>query len=844
MRGRFGLRLVEENPLFSRYELTNIAFTAGSIAGRNYKIIGRGTYTVGGEVALLQEMLLEVCIDDGFTNRLCYLTNATPTLSRRWPLLEVELVQTNGTFTQVYHLQLVAAPLRDFWFSTAHEFTSANWNPPTNRVSSGDLLTFGGGLQNRNAELTARVGILPLLPDLGLDALTVSGNGEILFSLDRDVFSDLHGWLQHGDLLSDTGRLVQRNQDLYAAFAPMPSPSPPDVGLDAVHVLESGEIYYSIEGDLFSERLGVMLQRGDLLSDRGVVVRRHEALLARFHPPPTLGPERYDYGLDAVHVWPSGEIWFSVEEGFQDGQLGPIQPGDLLSDQGSIVFHNLELLRPFAPIEDLGDFGLDAVAVITNALPPGPSPLPQPEWHYMLLQDSQLIDNCSVCDRIPIIVPMRGSFDLRLVEENPLFSRYAVQNVSFFVSGPLGSIYKVEGHGTYRVGGEVAVVQEMFLELLIDDGVMNKLCYLTNDASIVDRRWPMIKLGLDQTNGTVAQTYRLDLAAAPLHEIWFSTRHGFHPGVTMPYTNYVTAGDLVSSAGRVVKRHHELTGRLGFMPVVPDPGLDAVDILPAGEIAFSIEQDMFSESLGPLHEGDVLSNNGYVLHRYTELIGAFSPEPPLADQGLDALHMAGSAGAAGEIYFSIERDFFSEILGRTIRRGDLLSSRGTIIKTNEQLIARFNPADPKKDYGLDAIWAWPGGEVWFSTEDSFSGQDFESYHSGDILSDHGYVVYRHPELLSGFAPLEDLGDFGLDALFIVSDAAPPLPGSQFTRVQRQPEAGIVELQWNGRGRVFQVERSQNVPGPYLPVSEIAPDLFFNDTAAPTASQSFYRLRQW
>src|SRR6266540_2103798 len=82
MRGTFELRLVEENTLFSRYELTNIEFTAGSVAGRTYKVVGRGTYSVGGEVALIQNMFLEVFIDDGFTNRLCYLTNATPALSR------------------------------------------------------------------------------------------------------------------------------------------------------------------------------------------------------------------------------------------------------------------------------------------------------------------------------------------------------------------------------------------------------------------------------------------------------------------------------------------------------------------------------------------------------------------------------------------------------------------------------------------------------------------------------------------------------------------------------------------------------------------------------------------
>ena len=34
---------------------------------------------------------------------------------------------------------------------------------------------------------------------------------------------------------------------------------------------------------------------------------------------------------------------------------------------------------------------------------------------------------------------------------------------------------------------------------------------------------------------------------------------------------------------------------------------NAVEVLSGGEIAFSMEQDIFSESLGPLYHGDVLS---------------------------------------------------------------------------------------------------------------------------------------------------------------------------------------------------------------------------------------------
>ena len=70
-------------------------------------------------------------------------------------------------------------------------------------------------------------------------------------------------------------------------------------------------------------------------------------------------PVEADYGLDAIYVWSSGEIWFLIEEGFVDQNLGAIMPGDLLSDQGMVVYRNLELLGAFAPLEDLADFGLE-----------------------------------------------------------------------------------------------------------------------------------------------------------------------------------------------------------------------------------------------------------------------------------------------------------------------------------------------------------------------------------------------------------------------------------------------------------------------------------------------------
>jgi hypothetical protein len=461
---------------------------------------------------------------------------------------------------------------------------------------------------------------------------------------------------------------------------------------------------------------------------------------------------------------------------------------------------------------------------------------------YMLLPGSELTDDCRVCGRPTIMVPMRGTFGLRLVQENPLVSTYAVENLAFTAGWINGPFYNITGKGTYTLGGEVTILQDMFLELVIDNQSVATAGRFTNDSRFLTRPWPSLEINLPQTNGTDLLTYTLKITAAPVREFWFSTANGFHPGIQLPHTDYVSPGDLISSTGRFVKRNAELTAGLGIMPLVPDLGLDAVTVLPGGEIAWSAERDIFSETLGALHHGDLLSNRGRIVRTYAEWIRPFSPEPPPADPGLDAVQVLDS----GEVYFSIETNFWSETLSRAIRSGDLLSSHGYVVKSNEELIARFQPPDPKKDYGLDAIFVWPSGEVWFSVETGFYGPHFETYTRGDLLSDQGYVVYRNLDLLAAFAPVEDLADFGLDALFVITDATPTPPTPlRLMSPDLQLPSGEVTLRWEGKGRVYQCERTDNVEGPYVSVGPITTESVFTDFGALTNKPTgFYRVQQW
>lgn len=483
--------------------------------------------------------------------------------------------------------------------------------------------------------------------------------------------------------------------------------------------------------------------------------------------------------------------------------------------------------------------GIAPLAAVKGQTPPGNT-----IWVYTLVNGSQLTEDCPVCDHVTAPIPMRGTFQLRALGQGPLFSNYAVENIAFQTEQTGGRRYKVSGRGTFRIGGEIGVQQDLILETTIDNGLTNTICELTNATPQIARRWPMFQAEADQTNGTLVQQYRLDIRAAPFREIWFSTLTNFHASIWNTPSNAVSGGDLLASSGRIVKGNHELTGRLGIQPLVPDLGLKDIDILPGGEIAFSIEQSVFSETLGMLLPQDLLSDGGRVVrHANPDLIGKFQPTPLPHFVGLDAVQVMDD----GQVYFSVQKQFGSGNLGVTVQPGDLLSDDGTMVKSGSQLLAAFNPTNVSKDYGLKSVFVWPSSEVWFSTRDGFFSTNGSFFGAGDLLSDQGYLVYSNAELLASFEPLESPADLGLDALFVVSDvaaAAVPPAFLSVPSVTNQPPATLL-LQRNKGDRVFQLEASTNVLGPYLPIGPITTDTLFTDPGVLTyQAQRFYRLQQW
>ncbi len=97
---------------------------------------------------------------------------------------------------------------------------------------------------------------------------------------------------------------------------------------------------------------------------------------------------------------------------------------------------------------------------------------------YKLYAGSSLEYGCFGPCACPVAIsgPLRGTFTFYRTSVDPLFDHYALVNIDWAYTigasapGTLRTVY-IKGHGTYDVGGEVALTQRMVLELRSDGGL-------------------------------------------------------------------------------------------------------------------------------------------------------------------------------------------------------------------------------------------------------------------------------------------------------------------------------------------------------------------------------------
>ena len=160
---------------------------------------------------------------------------------------------------------------------------------------------------------------------------------------------------------------------------------------------------------------------------------------------------------------------------------------------------------------------LVAVALLASCVGVAPvlaqSSVPEPNLYTLVSPPSEFEWGCFGPCACPILVrsPLTGTFVLRPLHTDPLFTTFEVRDIrwSYPESPQSGTI---TGSGTYRRGGEVAVVEQMTLDLSFNGGPPQRF-----DSGLVPAGapFPMITTRLS-LHGEYCHDSVLTVSAKPL----------------------------------------------------------------------------------------------------------------------------------------------------------------------------------------------------------------------------------------------------------------------------------------------------------------------------------------
>ena len=132
---------------------------------------------------------------------------------------------------------------------------------------------------------------------------------------------------------------------------------------------------------------------------------------------------------------------------------------------------------------------------------------------YELSSDSTYYQGCAAPCECPIgiIGQMTGTFRLIPLRPTPLFTQYRLAYMSWRVVDPNGQVvHKITGSGLYQVGGEVARMHQLILDLRIDGNPAHFNSGLIQD----DSQFPIISITVDR--GTTCFDILLHVVADPI----------------------------------------------------------------------------------------------------------------------------------------------------------------------------------------------------------------------------------------------------------------------------------------------------------------------------------------
>ena len=132
---------------------------------------------------------------------------------------------------------------------------------------------------------------------------------------------------------------------------------------------------------------------------------------------------------------------------------------------------------------------------------------------YTLEPGSTFQQGCSGPCLCPITLPQEvtGTFLLVPAGSDPLFTNYQLNEVSWTVLAPDGSAaHTITGQGTYKLGGEVALMEELTLDLNIDGGGQEHF-----DSGLIPGGSEFPSLSIPVSRGTTCFNTWLNIKASP-----------------------------------------------------------------------------------------------------------------------------------------------------------------------------------------------------------------------------------------------------------------------------------------------------------------------------------------
>lgn len=163
-----------------------------------------------------------------------------------------------------------------------------------------------------------------------------------------------------------------------------------------------------------------------------------------------------------------------------------------------------------------GQFCFDTVLAVQA------TPVPLNQIHpYRLLSDTTFQRGCfGFCDcLVGEELPVAGTFRLVELDPTPLYREFAVVDVHWRVQQTDGSMLTgtpVRGFGMYRIGGEVALLHQIGLDLFVGD---EPLTHYDSGLDPPTTRFPRLDADLSIGDLTCYDTL-IRLHAAPRHRRW------------------------------------------------------------------------------------------------------------------------------------------------------------------------------------------------------------------------------------------------------------------------------------------------------------------------------------